>query len=144
MAKVVDWIARGAAQGCELIIFGEALVPGYPFWIERTNGAEFNSPVQKEIHAHYLANAVQIEAGHLIPLTDLAREKKMAVYLGCIERPSDRVARRRRDRRRAARAPGDRASARRSRPARWRGPAGAARSSTSCTPISATPRTWAI
>lgn len=28
---------------------GEALLPGYPFWISRTDGARFDSPMQKEI-----------------------------------------------------------------------------------------------
>jgi nitrilase len=72
------------------VVFGEGVLPGYPFWLERTHGAEFNSPVQKEIHAHYLANAVQVEAGHLDALCDLARQNSLAVYLGCIERPADR------------------------------------------------------
>lgn len=43
-----------------MVVFGEALLPGYPFWIEHTDGARFNSSVQKEIHAHYLQNAVQL------------------------------------------------------------------------------------
>jgi nitrilase len=90
LEKILDYVIKAAGEQCDLVVFGEGVLPGYPFWIERTNGAEFNSPVQKEIHAHYLANAVQIEAGHLDPLTDLARDKKMAVYLGCIERPADR------------------------------------------------------
>ena len=63
--KIVDYINRAADQGCQLVAFGEALLPGYPFWIERTDGARFNSDVQKEIHAHYVHQAVQIEAGHL-------------------------------------------------------------------------------
>ena len=72
------------------MVFGEGLLPGYPFWIERTNGAKFDSPVQKEIHAHYLANAVQIEAGDLNGLCEAARQHKLAIVLGCIERPQDR------------------------------------------------------
>jgi nitrilase len=50
----------------------------------------FNSPMQKEIHAHYLSNAVQIEAGHLEGICELARDNRLAVMLGCIERPGDR------------------------------------------------------
>ena len=81
---------RAADQGCHLVAFGEALLPGYPFWIERTDGARFNSPMQKEIHAHYMHQAVQIEAGHLAPLCDLAARRDIAVILGIIERPQDR------------------------------------------------------
>ena len=88
--KILTYVNEAAEAGCELVSFGEALLPGYPFWIELTDGARFNSPVQKEIHAHYLANAVQIEAGHLDPLCETAQENHLAVMLGCIERPADR------------------------------------------------------
>lgn len=88
--KVLAAVAQAADQGCRLVAFGEALVPGYPFWLELTNGAAFNSPRQKAIHAHYLDQAVQIEAGHLDPLCTLAAQRQIAVYLGVIERPLDR------------------------------------------------------
>jgi len=90
MEKVCAWTERAAADGCDLVAFGEALVPGYPFWVELTGGAEFNSPRQKELFAHYSREAVQIEAGHLDGLRKIAKEKKIAVYLGCIEQPPDR------------------------------------------------------
>ena len=90
LAKIVDQVTRAADAGCQLVAFGEALLPGYPFWIERTDGARFNSPVQKQIHAHYMEQAVQIEAGHLQPLCRAAQQSRMAVVLGCIERPADR------------------------------------------------------
>lgn len=90
LIKILEYTHKAAEAGCNLVVFGEGLLPGYPFWIERTHGAEFNSPMQKEIHAHYLANAVQIEAGHLDGVCDLARKNHLAVMLGCIERPEDR------------------------------------------------------
>ena len=71
--KMLAQVDAAADAGCQLVAFGEALLPGYPFWIERTDGAVFNSPIQKEIHAHYMDQAVQIEAGHLDALCDAAR-----------------------------------------------------------------------
>ena len=90
LEKILDYANQAADKSCQLVVFGEGLIPGYPFWLERTHGAEFNSPVQKDLHAHYLANAVQIEAGHLDRLCELAGKKKMAVMVGIIERPVDR------------------------------------------------------
>ena len=90
LEKMIDYGGQAASQGCGLVVFGEALLPGYPFWIERTDGARFNSSVQKEIHAHYMDQAVQIESGHLDDLCSLAGEKQMAFVVGCIERPADR------------------------------------------------------
>jgi nitrilase len=88
--KIIKNVNSAANEGCELVVFGEALLPGYPFWIELTDGARFNSPVQKEIHAHYVQNAIQIEAGHLTSLCEAAAQQKIAVVLGCIERAADR------------------------------------------------------
>lgn len=88
--KIKTFISEAGAKGCELVVFGEGLLPGYPFWLSLTNGAEFNSTVQKEIHAHYIRNSIQIEAGELDDVCLLAKEHKMAVYLGIIERGKNR------------------------------------------------------
>ncbi len=90
IARVVERLHDAARAGAQLVTFGEALIPGYPFWLERTDGARFESPVQKALHAHYLDQAVQLERGDLMPITDAARALGVAVVLGCIERPADR------------------------------------------------------
>lgn len=88
--KVKTFIAKAGSEGCELVVFGEGLLPGYPFWLSLTNGAEFNGSVQKEIHAHYIRNSIQIEAGELDDVCQMAKENKIAVYLGIIERGKNR------------------------------------------------------
>lgn len=88
--KIKEMIAQAAKASCELLVFGEGLLPGYPFWLSLSDGAAFNSQIQKEIHAHYMRNAVQIEAGDLDDLCRLAKQHKLAIYLGIIERPQDR------------------------------------------------------
>ena len=90
LAKVADWIGQAAERGCELVVFGEALVPGYPFWVERTDGARFESDLQKKLYAHYVDQAVSIADGDLAPVLEIARRKKIAVYLGIMERAADR------------------------------------------------------
>jgi len=88
--KVASYLSEAANDGADLVVFGEALLPGYPFWLDRTNGAAFNSSVQKKIHSHYIDQAVSIESGHLDSICQLAKEKSIATYLGIIERPADR------------------------------------------------------
>ena len=90
LEKVKKSIIEAASQGCELIVFGEGLVPGYPFWLAITNGTAWDDNIQKEIHAHYLKNAVQIEKGDLKEIQALAKTHQIAIYLGIIERPIDR------------------------------------------------------
>ncbi len=88
--KIEKFIIDAGKINCELIVFGEALLPGYPFWLSFTNAAEFNSTVQKELHAHYIRNAIQIEAGELDKICKLAKEYSIAIYLGIIEKPQNR------------------------------------------------------
>jgi nitrilase len=90
LAKVLEQIDQAAAQAAELVVFGEALVPGYPFWVELTEGAVFESEQQKQMHDLYLQQAINIEQGDLDEVCQLAKEKAIAVYLGTIERASDR------------------------------------------------------
>ena len=90
LQKTVDAAREAAAQGCRLLAFGESLIPGYPFWIERTDGARFNDARQKEMHAHYMQQAVDIAAGDLDPLCAEAARNEMAIIIGAIDRPLDR------------------------------------------------------
>jgi nitrilase len=88
--KVAGYVADAAKQGCDLVAFGEALVPGYPFWIEWTDGAKFNHPAQKKMFAHYLDQGVVIERGDLAVVCNLCKQHAIAVYLGVMERAPDR------------------------------------------------------
>ncbi|WP_108804981.1 carbon-nitrogen hydrolase family protein [Aquimarina sp. Aq107] len=90
LEKIKKSIIEAAQKNAELIVFGETLLPGYPFWVSLTDGVQFDNKIQKEIHAHYAQNAVVIERGDLDGICDLAKENNIAIYLGVIERPLDR------------------------------------------------------
>lgn len=90
LEKVKQSILEASKNGAELIVFGEGLVPGYPWWLSITHSAAWDNQIQKEIHAHYVRNAVQIEAGDLKEIQELAATNQIAIYLGIIERPQDR------------------------------------------------------
>ncbi|MEP6632604.1 MAG: carbon-nitrogen hydrolase family protein [Luteimonas sp.] len=89
-AKIVGAIAEAGKQGAGLVVFGEALLPGYPFWIEHTDGARFDDAMQKTLFAYYCNQAVSIDRGDLAAVCDAARTQKMWVALGIVERASDR------------------------------------------------------
>lgn len=88
--KVIDSIHQAKNQAVELLAFGEALVPGYPFWPELTDGARFDAPDQKAIFAHYVSQSVQIEAGHLDGVCQAAKQTGVALYLGIVEKTPER------------------------------------------------------
>lgn len=91
LTKLEEAIRQAAAQQAQLVCFGETLLPGYPFWPDLTDGARFNATRQKDLFAHYLAQAVNIEAGDLTTLCQLANQFRIAVYVGCAERATDRA-----------------------------------------------------
>ena len=59
--SVLDFVSKAGDAKCDLVAFGEALIPGYPYWLEATNGCQFDNKMQKEIFAHYSKNAVRIK-----------------------------------------------------------------------------------
>ena len=89
-AKVAEWVRKAAAEGAKLVAFAEALVPGYPFWVEHTDGARFESAVQKELFAHYAREGVVLGRGDLDAIRGAALEGGIWVVLGVIERAQER------------------------------------------------------
>lgn len=88
--KIETTIREAAKEGAELLVFGEALLPGYPFWLAYTDGASWDLKINKELHAHYIRNSVQIEKGELDTICRLAKQNSTAIYLGIMERALDR------------------------------------------------------
>ena len=88
--KIISRIDEAGNKGAKLVVFGEGLLPGYPFWVALTDGARVDCNVQKEIYTHYFQQAVQIEKDDLQNICQAAIRNKIAVYLGCIERAADR------------------------------------------------------
>lgn len=88
--KIESTIQEAAKEKAELVVFGEALLPGYPFWLALTDGAKWDLKVNKEIHAHYVRSSIQIEADELDSICKLAKENSIAIYLGIMERAQNR------------------------------------------------------
>ncbi len=85
-ARIVGWIARAAAAEARLVVFGEAFLPGYPFWLSLTDGARFDDPRQKEAYRAYLDAAVRIDGPEISAIADAAAEHGLSVVLGIVER----------------------------------------------------------
>ena len=45
LKKIEATIVAAAKENAELVVFGEALLPGYPFWLALTNGAGWDLKV---------------------------------------------------------------------------------------------------
>ena len=88
--KVIHSIQQAGQAGAKLVTFGESLIPAYPFWLCRMDGARFECDEVKDVHARYLDQGVCLEDGHLEPICTAAREAECSVVLGVAERAGDR------------------------------------------------------
>ncbi|HET7500496.1 MAG TPA: carbon-nitrogen hydrolase family protein [Kofleriaceae bacterium] len=90
LAKMATYVRDARRAGAALVVFGEGLLPGYPFWVEHTDGARFDSALQKALFGHYIDQAVNLQGGDLAPLCRVARDARMWVMTGVIERDAMR------------------------------------------------------
>lgn len=88
--KVCQFINMAADQQCQLVAFGETLLPGYPFWLSSTHGSKFNCDIQKDIHAHYLKSAINVPRGDLDSICKVAKDRRIAAMVGAFELGSNR------------------------------------------------------
>ena len=77
LKKVVSSINQASKDKSDLVVFGESLVPGYPFWLALTEGAKWDLKINKELHSHYLKNSVDIENGDLDEICAIAKKLKI-------------------------------------------------------------------
>lgn len=90
LERICQSIEEAASNAVELLVFGEGVVPGYPYWLAYTDGAAWELEINKTLHGHYISNAIQPEGDDLKSVCDLAKTHRMAIYLGTIERAKNR------------------------------------------------------
>lgn len=83
--KAVQLIAQAVSADAELVIFPEAYISGYPAWIWRLRpGGDWG--VSEKLYSLLLESSVDIDAGDLQPLCDIAKNSKITVVCGINER----------------------------------------------------------
>ena len=80
-AKAADLIGEAGAHGAELVAFGEAWLPGYPWWVWG-DGAGQRSPAR----AAYIESAITVPGPETTILCRAARDAGVDVVIGVAER----------------------------------------------------------
>jgi nitrilase len=85
IAKAIKLIEQAASENAKLVVFPEAFIPGYPAWIWRLRpGGDYS--ISEELHSRLLESAVDIDAGDINPLCEVARKNKVTIVCGINER----------------------------------------------------------
>ena len=87
--RVTGMVTEAGEQGAQLVVFGESLIPGYPTWLDRVDGARFENAELKAMHAAYAAQCVDVE-NDLDAVRAAARSHGSTGVLGVTERGVDR------------------------------------------------------
>ncbi len=84
--KVVGLLNEAAHGGAELVAFPETFVPGYPVWVDITDGAAWNQPDQKAAYAYYVDAAVDLAGPDFSTVVQATRDLGLFAYVGVVER----------------------------------------------------------
>lgn len=84
--KVEELTKKYAKQGCELIVFPEAFIPGYPRFF--SFGATIGSRTKegRDLYSEYHNNSIDIESKELKQLEELAKSENVYFVLGVTEK----------------------------------------------------------
>ena len=64
LAQVITTIETASKENADLIVFSESFVPGYPFWLDGTGGANFDATCKEKL-TKIVAEQDPVKAGRL-------------------------------------------------------------------------------
>lgn len=85
---VIDWIEKGAKEGCDLLLFPESFIPCYP------RGLDFDSVVGRRTEKsrnqwlEYWENSLETNSSYVEQISEAIRKAGIFVALGVTERES--------------------------------------------------------
>mgnify|MGYP003640807802 FL=1 len=87
--KIESLVKTHARQGCELIVFPESFIPGYPRGF--SFGAVVGSRTEegRKIYTEYHKNSIDLEGEELLRLVKLAKTEKVYLVIGITEKQSN-------------------------------------------------------
>jgi nitrilase len=87
LVKALELIHEAARRGAQLLVFGEAWLPGYPAWLDVCPGAAlWGNSSAKEVFARLRANSIRIPGKEVDALRSAAKDQGIAVVIGANER----------------------------------------------------------
>lgn len=89
LEKMECWANRAAGEGAQLVVFPEAILPGYPASLDwGGESTSFRSSVPENEYALYWKGAIELDTAGCKPLQAIAATNKLFMVAGIIERDS--------------------------------------------------------
>ena len=83
---VLEWIEKGAAAGCQLLLFPESFIPCYPRGLTYEATVGKRTDRSREHWLDYWNNSIEVPSGHTDRIGEAVRQANMFVALGVTER----------------------------------------------------------
>lgn len=86
VAKVIEWIEKGAKEGCELLLFPESFIPCYP------RGLDFDAIVgrrtdkSRDLWLEYWNNSIETTSKYINQIGEAIKKANLFVALGVTEK----------------------------------------------------------
>jgi nitrilase len=86
LQKLESLVKTYAKQGCELLVFPESFVPGYPRGFDFGSKIGSRSDKGRKHYADYAANSIDLESDDRIRLEKLSKEQNIYLVIGITEK----------------------------------------------------------
>ncbi len=84
--KLASLVATYAKEGCELLVFPESFIPGYPRGFDFGAKVGSRSTAGRELYAHYAANSIDLESADCLRFEKLSKTYKVFLVIGITEK----------------------------------------------------------
>ena len=88
LQKVESLVRDYASKGCELILFPESFVPGYPRGFSFGAKVGYRTELGRQLYADYHANSFDLESDDLFRIKKLSKSSGAYIVLGVTEKQS--------------------------------------------------------
>jgi len=86
LIKVEELVSKYASEGCELIVFPESYIPGYPRGFSFGTKVGSRTMEGKKLYAEYYDNSISLEGKDLTQLEKFSKSNNIYIVIGVTEK----------------------------------------------------------
>ena len=87
--KISEIVSEAKSNSCELVIFPESFIPGYPRGLTFGTAVGHRTQAGRDLYARYYENSLDLDSQDLDYLIDLSKSKGIYLVIGITERQNN-------------------------------------------------------